>query len=308
MFEALPDLLLRHRHARAIAIACNVALAALLLLVVAKFLWLLAGAGTPDVALRTAAVAPAPVAPAESLARWHLFGNPAPLPDPRGVAGSAPDTTLQLTLRGIFSQSDPQAGRAIIVDANGREASYAVGAEIPGGATLHSVHQDRVTLSRGGALETLRLPRPEDRAPGTPATAAASAPQPRGTPAPANQQAQQAPAPFATAPVVLPNTIDWNAATAKLGVDTEQLARQVQVLPVIENGSFVGVRLSGGQSNVALAKLGLKPDDVVTQVNGIPLDNISRAQAVADSLANASSIAVTVRRGGELEEISVNLQ
>ena len=224
------------------------------------------------------------------------------------MAGDAPDTTLQLTLRGIFSQADPATGRAIIVDAGGHEASYKVGDEIPGGVVLHAVHQDRVMLSRGGALEALRLPRPEDRAPATGGASAAVAPLSRNTAGPAPQSVAPQPAPYSTAPVVMPNTIDWNAATAKLGVDAEQLARQVQVLPVIENGSFVGVRLSGGQSNAALAKLGLKPDDVVTQVNGIPLDNLSRAQAVADSLANASAIAVTVRRGGELEEISVKLQ
>jgi len=38
------------------------------------------------------------------------------------------------------------------------------------------------------------------------------------------------------------------------------------------NGKMTGVRLSGGPEAL-VAKLGLKPDDVVTSVNGMPLDS-----------------------------------
>lgn len=302
MHEALPDLLLRHRAAKPLALAVNVALAALILVLVARLVWLVLGAGADVAPARVPSAAPAPATPAESLSRWHLFGNAAPRIDPRALA-SAPDTQLDLKLRGIFALDDPKAGHAIIADAAGAEATYRVGAELPGGATVDGVYPDRVTLSRGGVLETLRLPNPEERT-------AAAAPRPgnaanRGLGvAPANAPL---PAIAPGGPVVAPN-VDWDAATQKLGVDARALAQQVQVLPVVENGKFVGVRLSGGREAAALAKLGLKPDDVVTQVNGIPLDSFSRAQTVASSFQNASTVSVTVRRGGRTEELSVSLR
>src|SRR5690606_3121096 len=49
----------------------------------------------------------------------------------------------------------------------GRERVYAIGASLPGGATVHRVLPDRVLLDRRGTLETLRLPRESVQASGT---------------------------------------------------------------------------------------------------------------------------------------------
>ncbi|HET9484260.1 MAG TPA: type II secretion system protein N [Xanthomonadales bacterium] len=304
MHEALPDFLLRHRLAKPLALALDLALAALIVWLLSRFVWLALGAGTEVAPAQAPAppVASVPPEPAGSLARWHLFGNPAPMQDPRAIARDAPETDLELTLRGIFSQDDPRAGHAIIADEGGIERTYRVGAEVAPGVTVEGVHADRVTLSRGGAHETLRLPRPdENRAPAAP-------PASQG-PRAVNVAPGSVPPPALPggAPFIAPN-IDFEAATAKLGVDPRTLAQQVQVLPVVENGQFVGVRLSGGREAAALAKLGLQPDDVVTSVNGIPLDSFSRAQSVASSFENASSVNVTVRRGGKTETLSVSLR
>lgn len=305
MQEALPDFLLRHRAAKPVALALDVVLAALIVWLLSRFVWLALGAG-PAIPAAPAAVAQplASAAPGESLARWHLFGNPVPLADSRAVVRDAPDTALKLTLRGIFSQDDRKAGHAIIADENGNEQTYRVGAEVASGVVVDSIETDRVMLSRDGALETLRLPRPDESTAAAPTPdALARAPLPAG-PAPPSS----APLPAAAgAPFIAPN-VDWEAATQKLGVDARVLAQQVQVLPVMENGQFVGVRLAGGSEAAALAKLGLKPDDIVTSVNGIPLDSFSRAQTVASSFENATSVSVTVRRGGKDETLSVSLK
>lgn len=326
MQDGLADLLLRHRLAQPLALATVAVLAFAVLWLVARLVWLALGFGaaavpaSAPVDLASAPpVATQPLA-TQPLATWHLFGNALPATDPRSAAAAAPDTALQLTLRGIAAQDDPKAGRAIIADAEGREQVYGAGKEVASGVTIDAVYADRVMLSRNGALEVLRLPRPDEAAPragdtasplGTPGVVAPSPGSLRNTapatPGAANPGASAGIAAITGAPAIPAGTIDWNAATAKLGVDPRELAKNVQVVPVIENGRFAGVRFAAGGDHPALAKLGLRPDDIVTQVNGIPLDNFSRAQAVSDSLANSRTLNVTVKRGDKTENLSVSL-
>ena len=96
MFDALPDLLLRSRHARTLALLVDALLLALLLWLSVRLIWmLLAGPGDPIGALPagTTRAASAQDAP---LASWHLFGNALPVNDGRSVA--APSTGLRLSL------------------------------------------------------------------------------------------------------------------------------------------------------------------------------------------------------------------
>jgi general secretion pathway protein C len=271
--------------------------------------------------------APPPVAPARSIAdltrdtgspaatlvQWRLFGQAQPFVDPRQTV--APDTSLALTLYGIIAGDDPRTGRAIIGGSDVPQASYAAGAELSPGVVVDSVYPDRVLLSRNGVLETLRLP----RADGTPATgpAAPAAGAPVATPGAAfavpsgNAAAASMPStppPTYSQPLVSTGNFNWQAATDALGVDAQALAREVSVLPVIEAGQFVGVRLSTGRDVPLIAKLGLKPDDVVTAVNGIRLDSPARATQVAQSLTSAGQATVVVRRDGKEQTLTVSLR
>lgn len=308
MSEALSEFFLRHRLARPLALASIAALGALILLLLARIAWTLLELGAPPPPAPVPAAAPV-AAPATSLARWHLFGNPAPAVDARGLAESAPETALALVLHGVLAGADPAHGVAIIADAQGDERSYAVGAALPGNATLEAVYADRVALRRNGALESLRLRPPEDAA-AAPAAANAAAPRMPLNTAPAPgllPGSAAAPAPFVT-PSIAPMGQDFETITQKLGVDPARLAREVSVLPVVENGRFVGVRLGGGRDMPVIARLGLQPDDVVTAVNGIALDSPARAQEVARSLAGAETVKVTVRRDGRTEDLSASLR
>lgn len=310
MPEGLSQLLLRHRHARPIALVAFCAVALVLLVWVLRIALLLAPAGAPAVP------PPPPIsveqlvqnaeAGAASLAAWHLFGNALPMRDPRAGAQFAPDTGLALVLRGVFAGDDEKVGRAIVADGNNPDRSYAVGDQITDGVTLDGVYPDRITINRGGSVETLRLPRGELGAPSAAANSprAIVEPGPFAATLPGTRSTAQ---PFVT-PSVSTSAMDWNAATSRLGVDAQQIARDVSVQPVMENGRFVGVRLQGGRDATLIAKLGLLPDDVVTAVNGIELDSPARAAEVARSLAQSNAARVTVRRNGKPHNLSVNLQ
>lgn len=321
MLQALPEPLTRGPIARPLAMICALAAALLAAAFAARLIWATMGLFADPLPPVTPMSVEQLTAEAEAgavnaVSQWHLFGNALPFNDTRSMASTAPDTGLQLTLRGIFAADDPKQGRAIIAAPGGADRAFNVGQEVSAGVTLDSVYPDRVMLSRNGALEALRLPR-RDGAPGAqthggaPQIAAAPG-QPQNTmpmravpvdPLPGASTAQ----PFVN-PVMSLGGVDWNKTTQGLNVDVAALAQQVQLQPVMENGQFVGVRLSGGRDVPLIAKLGLRPDDLVTAVNGITLDSPARAGQVAQSLAGASTASVTVRRDGKTENLSVSLR
>jgi len=253
-----------------------------------------------DIAVPAAA---AVVPPAQSVAKWHLFGNPQSV-NIAQLARSAPATTLRLTLRGTLALPDPKQGIAVIADEQGRDRSYNVGEEIVPNAKLVEVYTEHVVLEHEGALENLQLPSPETHAPELPQANRqnlAGAARPGGTSAPVPQT--YVPPPMAH------SALDWSAAQKQLQMDPAELARQVHVEPVIENGKIAGARLSaGGQIGALIMQAGLKPNDIVTAVNGNSLAGITNPQKLMDSLKDASSLQVTVLRDGKPATLTLNLR
>jgi general secretion pathway protein C len=304
----------RHPWSKLLAVLINVLLAAVLVYLLTRFLWLVLdwNAPLPSAGPMTAPEPAAP--PPPSLARWHLFGNAAQVVDPRALA-NAPETSLPIDLRGVLAGEDPKQGRAFIVDAGGERGVW-VGQEVAPGVVLDAVYPDRVALSRGGAIEVLKLRTPESAAP-APAT---SAPPQRGGASPFNPPAAVAArnggsaivpsnglfGPV-TAPVVPMAGVDLEKVKQQLGVDPTVLANQITPLPVMENGKFVGVRLNGGQHAQVLHKLGLQSEDIVTAVNGVPVTDPSRIGPAISSLSSAARIEVTVLRGGKPQTLTVDI-
>ena len=81
------------------------------------------------------------------------------VPNRYNTAIDAPETQLNLQLRGTIAAGDETMAHAIIADGNGKDKVYFINDAVPGGAVLHEVYTDRVILNRAGILETLRLPR-----------------------------------------------------------------------------------------------------------------------------------------------------
>jgi general secretion pathway protein C len=250
-------------------------------------------------------LANAPAAPTVSVSKWHLFGSAAVV---RAEVRNAPATQLRLLLKGTVAEGDPLAGMAVIADESGVERAYRSGESVPGGATLQEIYPDRVILQHEGVSETLNLP--DQGVAAASAPAAASGPPPRGL-----AGISGAPAPAGGA---LPNNVlfvpppptgqvDYSKLQQQFGVDPASLARQVTALPVMVNGKMTGVRLSGGPEAL-MSKLGLKADDVVTAVNGIPLDSPARLPQLQDSLKSASQITATVLRDGKPTTLSVTVK
>ena len=296
----------RDRRAEAAALLCCAVFGALALWLLARLVWAVLPRGDAafDAPLRMAGAA-AGAAP-QSIAKWHLFGN-TPL---RPGAGPGAPATMSLILRGTVADRDPRAGVALIDDPDHGERALKVGEEVAPGTRLAAVYPDHVALEHEGAQEILSLPRDRNLAPAdvvrpTPATvtghalpaAAAGAPSKFAAPlaVPAALQAIKAPA-------------DWQRTVARLRQDPDELMCRVPVVPVLDGGKLSGVRLSATADAALISQIGLRAGDVITSVNGMPIDSFSRAQQVMATLGNAGSARVTVLRDGKPAEITVSLK
>ena len=281
------------RLSRLAALGACAAAAALCLYLLVRIVWLLLPRG--DDAGPATAVAPAPASTTVSVAKWHLFGNP------QGIASATPATSLatvlKLGLRGTLALADPKDERALAIIANeqGVETSYRIGSVVAAGAHLTEVYPDHVVLDQEGAAEALTLPRPEQHA----------------LPLPAKNQQRLAGA-AAPASSVPPGFAPGTAATAAAGgagapqrIDPQDVARQLK--PVFADGRIVGADISGADPSL-LTRLGLKPTDVVTAINGTPLAGVTNPQQLMDQLQNNSSVQVTVQRDGKPATLTLSLR
>ena len=213
----------------------------------------------------------------------HLFGEVSNEPPP--VAGdaalTAPDTSLALQLRGAGAADNPKLAHAIIADGSGNEQVYFVNSTLPGGATVQQIQADRVVLARAGQLEVLRLPR-EGAGAGGPSAGGFTQPQ-------------------AIAPPGQPNVQELVAQNAP------GFLAVVRPQPFMPNGQLKGYRIYPGPNRQAFASLGLRAGDLVTEINGIALNNPAQGMEVFRSLGDAPQVTVTVERDGQPQVLSLNM-
>lgn len=299
------DVLTRSRSSRHAAWPARLALAAACVFCVWKaiaLLWLaLAGPSWVEV-VPPPALPPvsAPVA-SGTVAQWHLFGREADSSAAQAQA-QARATPLRLTLRGTLNTHLAQGGIAIIADEQGVERSYRVGDALPGQAQLIEIHAGQVRLLRDGMHETLAL-RPEQAAAAGAGAAGAAAPLP-GQAASATSGVMPG---GAVMPMIAPTAPDLQTYRAAQLPDVQALARQVQVMPVLDNGRMRGVRLAVGRDSDLLGRVGLRPNDIITSVNGIPLDKPERQAELIRNLQGARQVQVELERDGQPMKIQVAL-
>ncbi|BAZ93213.1 hypothetical protein TspCOW1_18610 [Thiohalobacter sp. COW1] len=283
------------QQARTGARLLTLALVVLVIYQLARLTWQLVPApDVPPAPATPANVVPsAPAAPerdrpsAANIAGWHLFGQADPGTGP-GVGGGraapidAPETRLNLTLRGLFATEDPERARAIIAAPNGEERSYRVEDELPGGAELSAIYADRIILQRNGRYETLRLPR--ESLEGGAATGG-------GRSGNLNPRAGEILAEY----------------RGMLETNPRALADLMRPVPVSENNRFVGFRLYPGNRPELFQQLGLRPGDLVTRVNGVELDSATRAAEVLQQLRDSQQVSVQLRRGNQLLDLAFSL-
>ena len=216
-----------------------------------------------------------------SVVAAHLFGI-APVEAADQDPANAPLSSANLILAGTIASQDPKHGVAIISD-GGPSKVFAVGDNVSG-ATLNSVYLDHVILDRGGTLETLVLPRVLSGVRQQTAARRVPGGDPRTVAAVDNirRMVQQ---------------------------DPGLLDQVMRTVPSYDNaaGKLRGFRTYPGRNRAIFNKLGLKPGDLVTAINGTALDDPQRSQEVFNTIQTSDHVTVTVERGGQKQDITLNI-
>jgi general secretion pathway protein C len=215
----------------------------------------------------------------QSVVSAHLFG--VPVADPAAQdSDNAPLSSANLVLAGTIATENPKRGIAIISD-SGPAKVFSVGENVSG-ASLYSVYLDHVILDRGGNLETLVLRRLfGDHPP---------------IAVPHHVEASRA----AQAISEVKNTVEKNPSI---------LNQVMRVVASFDNaaGKLRGFRAYPGINRAIFGELGLKPGDLVTAINGQPLDDAHHSQEVINTLQTSEFATVTIERAGQKQDISLNL-
>jgi len=168
---------------------------------------------------------------------------------------------------------------------SGQEEVYAIGEKMPGGITIESIHADHVVLNRSGRLETLQLIK--DEYVGNITTTR-------------NRSNFLPPA---------------SAGEELAGIRQQILQNPTSfgdyAVPVVvkKRGKQIGYRLQAQQKgNELMQEVGLEANDVITEINGIKLNNPQNGLGALRQLSTANSVSITVMRNGTEVPLSIQLQ
>jgi len=235
----------------------------------------LAGAGRGAKPAAQAAVRAHPL-DLTAIVNAHLAGvAPQATPDGQDVRPS----NIPLVLTGTIAGNDPQNGLAILGQTPQTAKVYAVGDNVPGGAKLHSVYSDRVVIDRNGQLESVALPR----------------------------QINAGNAPPPSAAVLQGDNPQIERMRRMITEQPGLLADVMRPQPVMDHGRMNGFRVYPGRNRMAFMRLGLRPGDQVTAINGTPLDDRDRGEQILRTLGSSSEARVTVIRNGQQQDLTLNI-
>lgn len=242
----------------------------------------------------------------ETMQSWHLFGKAeevqvqepvdtmATLPDEAEL--DAKETRLQLKLLGIMQSNIAGRGHAIIEHASDA-GLYRVGDTVPGGrnVTLSRVLQDRVIIDNRGTPEALILYDQEERQ-------SRAAPPPRQTPATRAQSR------------VLDRRDDSRLTEVASQYRQQLMSNPMSLADVIRvsiardnSGNVLGYSIRPGRDREQFAQFGLQSGDIVTEVNGVPLDDPAQAMQLYRQLGDATEASLKILRGSEEINVIVGL-
>jgi general secretion pathway protein C len=222
----------------------------------------------------------------QAIAANHLFGKAdedaaAPIVIPEADENLSDTRLTNLVLKGTIASAIPEYSVAVIADGTAEQRVYAIGDSLGSGTTLHSVYADRVVLNENGALTNLRLPSDYPRA---------------------------------TTQVRRSTTTTRRASTSNTqnlrNVVSQNLTKLTEVIrftPYTVDGQPVGFRVYPGRDKRQFAALGLRPQDLIKDINGQALTDPTQAMQIFESLGEQTQVTVTIERNGQDQVLTLNM-
>jgi len=190
-----------------------------------------------------------------------------------------------LLFAGLASAQAPETVKVTITEWKVELSTDTVPAGIPVKFTITNTGNvtHEVVLERAGALESLSLPHQS--------TLASAAPAP-------------------ALPAQLPTAGDiqiLDRMKKLIEKDPGVIGDVMRPQPVFAEGKQRGYRVYPGRNRAAFARLGLRPGDLVTSINGTPLDDPARGNEIFRTLGSSAEARVTVMRSGRQQELTLNM-
>jgi len=201
----------------------------------------------------------------------------------------APETKLNLTLKGVLAATPMELASAIIAQGkSGREEIYSVGDRMPGNVLIKEIHPEYVVLERNGRLETLKLQK----------ISGVAGVETRSSSSTSNRRLSASAGHARELKQIRSNIIKNPTSFGEYA------------LPVVvkENGKQIGYRLKAQKKGDLLAKLGIQSSDVITQINGVKLDQPQNGISALRKLSTATNLDIVVRRNGAEVPLNISLQ
>lgn len=255
----------------------------------AKIIWMLvpgpsAGDPVPVPASELASAARSDdSADAQAIVNAHIFGIAAsdteagPQPILEDTSNLSETRLTNLSLKGTIAASSEEMAVAIIADGNSEEKVYTIGDPVTSGADLHAVYADRVVLNENGVLTILKLPKDF---------------------------------PQNSATIARRNSTNLTRATSNtqsiqsvVAQNVSKLADVIRPTPYFVNGQQQGYRVYPGRNRAQFSALGLRPGDLIKDIDGQALTDPSQAMQIFQSLDSADQVSVTVERNGQPQVI-----
>ncbi len=266
----------------------SVALVILIAWQIAKIVWMLvpapAAGDAVDVpsGITSTSAAAGGGADVASIAENHVFGeadaSDEAAPEPvQSDTEALVDTRKNLVLKGTIASDLPEFSVAVIEVDNASQRVYAIGDSLGSGATLHEVHRYRVVLNENGALTNLRIP--------------SEFPVSRTSP---NRRSTSTTRQSASNNRSIQSVVSQNLSG---------LTEVIRPTPYIVNGEQVGYRVYPGRNRQQFAALGLRPGDLIKDIDGQSLTDPAQAVQVFETLGTAEQVTLTIERNGQPQSI-----
>jgi general secretion pathway protein C len=235
-----------------------------------------------------------PLSAYSAIAQRNLFNtNPDTVAPARTInVDNLKETDLKLKLWGTVAGEGRRA-YAVIEDTKTREQNlYRVGDSIQN-ATLKMILRQKVVLSVSGQDEILGMEEP------------GSVKRGGARPSLARQESQPPKMPVSAYPRQLTLKSDQIESALE---NVDQLMEQARIRPHIEEGRPAGISITGIKPNTVFRKMRLRNGDIITGVNGAPIESVEDALKVFGDLSSASEIQLEIKRRGRTRTLNYKIE
>jgi general secretion pathway protein C len=199
-----------------------------------------------------------------------------------GLALAMAASPSDLAAVGIVMSARAEA-RAAVLQAGGRTRVVGIGDTAFGGRVI-AIESDRVAVEFESGRVQLRLVAGAASAP-----AIATPPATADTPNPAR-------------------AMERREIERRLGEESGRILAETTLVPAMDAGRITGFTITRMPESTLLSDAGLRPGDVLTEVNGVPIDSLATLIGLWPRMQTETAVRAVVLRHGQPMALSVTLR